>query len=108
LADADPRTLSTRSALVPLAAQIAPQAATLDDAGRLWLLDAATGDLVRVDGSTRSIRRGAARPGAALLTVAGGAPVLVDTDRRTATALDPSSGAARATVPLDLNPGERV
>src|SRR6266545_1129116 len=105
---ADARTLAVRTGPVPLAAQIVPEAATLDAAGRLWLVDTATGDLIWIEHGRRHSRRGATTPGAGLLALADGTPVLVDTVRRTAAALDPATGAVRHTTELDLRPGDRV
>src|SRR6266545_2998873 len=87
LTTADARTLAVRTGPVPLAAQIVPEAATLDAAGRLWLVDTATGDLIWIEHGRRHSRRGATTPGAAL---------------------DPATGAVRHTTELDLRPGDRV
>ena len=108
LAAADPHTLAARGGLVSLASQVDAAAATVDDSGRLWLLDTTTGNLIWLDGGTRHIRRGAVTPGAGLLTLADGAPVLVDTGRRTADLLDPATAETRQSTTLDLRPGERV
>jgi PKD domain-containing protein/List-Bact-rpt repeat protein len=105
---ADPRTLAPRSEPLPLAAQPAAQAATIDGAGRLWLLDGATGDLIWIDHGQRHTRRGASAPGAGTLVIAGGAPVLVDTSRRTAEVLDPDNGQTRRSIDLDLRPDDRI
>ncbi len=105
---ADPTTLANRAGPVPLATRTTAQAASVDAAGRLWLLDAATGDLVWVDGGRRRVRAGAATPGAGLLTFADGAPVIVDTRRHTAELLDPGSGEPRQTTQLDLRPDDRI
>ncbi len=108
LTSADPATLADRGAPIPLATEINPQAAALDDAGRLWVLDTGTGDLVWIDHGQRHSRRAVAAPGAGLLVLADGAPVVVDTGRRTATQLDPHDGSTRATVALDLRAGDRL
>src|SRR2546430_3728295 len=108
LTSADPKTLTNQGAPIPLAAQVSPQAAALDDAGRLWVLDAATGDLVWIDHGQRHSRRGVAQPGAGLLVLAGGAPVVVDTARRTAALLDPRDATAQTTVGLDLRADDRL
>src|SRR6266498_3777206 len=100
--------LDTQGGLVSLAVQIEAQAATVDEAGRLWVLDTATGDLIWLDRGTRHLRRAAASSGAGLLTLADGAPVLVDTARRTAARLDPKTGATRSVTVLDMRAGERV
>jgi uncharacterized repeat protein (TIGR02543 family) len=109
LTSADPVTLADRGAPVPLATTVSPQAAALDDAGRLWVLDADSGDLVWIDHKgQRHSRRGVAAPRAGLLVLADGAPVVVDTQRRTATQLDPGDGATRNVVNLDLRPGDQL
>lgn len=108
LMSADPKTLANRGPAVPLASQVNPQAAALDDAGRLWVLDPTTGDLVWIDHGQRHVRRGVTRPGAGLLVLAGGAPVVVDTANRTAALLDRESAATRTTVGLDLRPSDRI
>jgi hypothetical protein len=108
LASADPRTLATRGPAVPLAAQVSPEAAALDETGRLWVLDNSNGDLVWIDHGQRHARRGAARPGGGLLVLADGAPVVVDPVARTATVFDPGSGEPRTTIGLDLRAGDRV
>jgi PKD domain-containing protein/List-Bact-rpt repeat protein len=108
LAETDPRTLARRGQLVPLSARVDPQGSVLDDAGRLWVLDGETGDLVWLDHGQRHVRPAAATAGAGMLTLAGGTPVLVDTARRTATLIDPATGTAGRSVALDLRPGERV
>jgi hypothetical protein len=108
LAVTDPLTLANRGTLVSVATRVAPQAAAIDDTGRLWLLDQSSGDLIWITDGRRHTRRAAAAPGAGLLTLAGGAPVLVDAQARTATTLDPDTGAARHSVALDLRAGERI
>jgi len=108
LTTADVRTLAKLAGPMSLASRVGPQSATLDGAGRLWLLDAATGDLVWFDGSHRQVRSGAAAPGVGLLTQAGGVPVLVDLARRTAEVLDRGSGTTSHRTRLDLRPEDRV
>jgi hypothetical protein len=108
LTGADPRTLANQGRLLPLAAQVTPDAVTLDAAGRMWVLDATTGDLVWLQNGQRHVRRSATQPGAGMLTLAGGNPVLVDTARRTAAVLDPESAETRDVVGLDLRPGDKI
>ncbi len=108
LTSADPRTLAPRGGTVPLATQVSQQAAALDGAGRLWVLDTASGDLVWIDRGQRHSRRAVASPDAGLLVLADGAPVVVDTTRRTAALLDPADATARTTVNLDVRPNDRI
>jgi List-Bact-rpt repeat protein/PKD domain-containing protein len=107
LASADPKTLLAKGPTVPLAAQISPRAAALDDAGRLWVLDTATGDLVWVEHGTRHTRRNVAHPGG-LLVLADGVPVVVDPATRSALVLDPQTAATRTAFGLDLRAGDHV
>lgn len=108
LTGADPKTLANQGQLLPLAAQVTPEAVTLDGAGRMWVLDATTGDLIWLQDGQRHVRRSVTQPGAGMLTLAGGAPVLVDTQKRTAAILDPESAETRDIVSLDLRPGDRI
>ena len=108
LTSTDARTLTQRGATVSLAAQVTPEATTLDGAGRLWVLDNGTGDLIWIDqDGRRHVRRNATQPGGNLLVVADGAPVIVDTHDRTAIPLDPGSGNPRRHVALDLRADDR-
>jgi hypothetical protein len=104
----DPNTLANRSAPVPLAVRPSPQATALDADGRLWLLDSTTGDLVWMFRGQRHVRNGAATPGAGLLALAAGSPVVVDIQRKTADLLDRTTGATRHTTQLDLRPEDNV
>ncbi len=108
LVDTDPKTLAARRGPVLLAAQVTDQAAAIDDTGRLWVVDNTTGDLVWIAKGQHRTRRAATARGAGLLTIADGGPVLVDTSRRTATTVDPTSGATTHTIELDLRPDDRV
>ena len=108
LAATDPQTLAATGGTVSLATRVDSGAAVVDGHGRLWVLDAATGDLIWLDGGKRGLRRGAVTPGGGLLALAGDTPVLVDTAARRADLLDRASAKVRASVPLDLRPGEPV
>src|SRR5262249_29602036 len=108
LRSVDPRTLAPRGTPVSLATQISGQGAALDDAGRLWVLDTATGDLVWVEHGHRHTRRGVASPGAGRLVLAGGAPVVVDAARRSALLIDTDDGSTRASMALDLRGTDEV
>lgn len=108
LTTADPHTLSTTGAQLSLAAQLSTGAATLDDAGRLWLVDGATGDLTRVAAGTTSVHRGVAAPGKDLLALVNGKPVVVDTAGRKAVSVDPSDGSPTGTLNLDLRPTDTI
>ncbi|MDT3442478.1 PKD domain-containing protein [Pseudofrankia sp. BMG5.37] len=73
----DPRTLRVR-ATVAVHATIRDGAVLADGAGRLWIVDAATGDLLRVDGDGRQARVGAVDPQWTRLISVSGRPVAVD------------------------------
>jgi hypothetical protein len=106
LTAADPRTLVTQGPPLSLTTRVSPQAASLDGGGRLWVLDPDSGDLVWLrDGQRHSRHVGT---GTAQLAIADGAPVLVDTEHRTATSFDPASGAPRRTFPLDLRADDKI
>jgi hypothetical protein len=108
LAEVDPRTLAGRGEPVSLAADIGPQAAAVDGAGRLWLLDTRRGDLDWINDGRRHTRRQVMTPGSGVLTLANGQPVLVDSVSDTAVTLDPDSGAERHRTRLALRPGEDI
>src|SRR6266542_4545009 len=57
LTSADPLTLATRTAPVPLATPVTGESAVLDEAGRLWVLDGASGSLVWIDHGPRPADR---------------------------------------------------
>jgi hypothetical protein len=103
----DSRTLQPLGQTMSLAGQITSQTAVLDDAGRLWVLDPSTGELVWTDHGRRRSRATGTGSGA-LLTLANGAPVIVDMARRTATTIDPGSGASRRSVSVDLRSDDHV
>jgi len=107
LTSADPLTLATRTAPVPLATPVTGESAVLDEAGRLWVLDGASGSLVWIDHGQRHIRQGLAGPGG-ILVLAGSAPVVVDLARHVALTLDPESADTRRTTELDLRSADRV
>ncbi|OLB79172.1 MAG: hypothetical protein AUI14_11180 [Actinobacteria bacterium 13_2_20CM_2_71_6] len=83
----------------------------LDGAGRLWVLDAATGDLVWIDHgerATRRTRQNAATAGAGQLVLADGAPVVIDTARRRAVLFDGRTGEPGASLGLDLRADDQL
>lgn len=108
LTQTDPRTLAGRSGPWLLAAQVGAQAATVDDDGRLWVLDTTTGDLTWIKDRQRHTRRGAIRPGPGRLVLAGGSPVLIDIQGRTAATLNPDTGGAEKTTELDLRANDTL
>uniref|UniRef100_UPI002AD47AB9 PKD domain-containing protein n=1 Tax=Frankia sp. Cr2 TaxID=3073932 RepID=UPI002AD47AB9 len=88
---ADPLTLQVR-AQQSLAARVSAGAAQVDGAGRLWLVDANTGDLIWLDGAGRHTRRGAVDPARATLVRSGDTVVIVDVVARTARPLRADGG----------------
>ncbi|ALG11440.1 hypothetical protein AOZ06_35330 [Kibdelosporangium phytohabitans] len=107
--NADPRTGRALSDAKSLAAQIAPGTTGIDDGGRLWISDNATGDVRMIsDDSEAEQIKGVSRPGRSLLTITKGRPVVVDVAARKATVLDPLIRATSTTIDLDLRNGEEV
>jgi PKD domain-containing protein/List-Bact-rpt repeat protein len=108
LAEADPRTLAGHGGPVSMAARLGDQSASIDDRGRLWVLDSETGNLERVKNGQRYTVPRVAAPGGSLLALAGGAPVVVDPGSRTAVLLDPDTGAEVHRTTLDLRADDRI
>jgi hypothetical protein len=102
LALADAQTLAQQGNPRPVSAG----SAVLDDTGRLWTLDPATGDVTGYEDGQARVRAHVAGSGA--LVLAGGAPVVVDDRDGTATVLDPGSGAVGRGVALGTRTGERI
>ncbi|MEV4311261.1 PKD domain-containing protein [Actinocrispum sp. NPDC049592] len=107
LAPADPVTLTPRGAPQPLAAQIGADGSVVDANGHLWVFDDRTGDLVWFDGGRQS-RGHAGTPGKTQLTVANGAPALMDVPGRQVSFLDPSTGEVDRSAQPDLRPDDVV
>ncbi|HEX2298215.1 MAG TPA: hypothetical protein VHH34_06820, partial [Pseudonocardiaceae bacterium] len=104
LTHTDPTTLTTHGGIQRLAVQPGEQTATLDNAGRLWILDTTTGNLTWItDGESRT-RPQALQTGRGTLVLAGNAPVLIDMPRRAATTLDPETGDNTNTTQLNVHP----
>jgi hypothetical protein len=108
LTTADPHTLAPTGPPVSLAAQLSADTATVDDAGRLWVIDNSTGDLTRVSGAQRDTHRGVARPGRSMLTLVDGNPVVVDTVDRKAITVRGDTGDVAASLDLDLRPTDTI
>jgi hypothetical protein len=108
LAVVDPRTLARRGDLFSVGADLDAGAATVDDAGRLWLIDHTTGDLTRIAAGSRAIYRGVTSPGRSVLSVADGNPVIVNTDDRKAVTVDATTGKLVGTFDMDLRQGDTV
>ncbi len=89
-------------------AQVSTQAAVLDDADRLWVLDTATGDLTWIKDGQPNTRRQASHPSQGMLVLAGGSPVLVDVPSRTAATLNPKTGNTEHTTQLEVRPDDPV
>jgi hypothetical protein len=108
LATADPRTLARQGELQTFSTDLTPGAAAVDDAGRLWLIDNATGELIWVDGQHRGSHRNATSPGHSVLTIANGDPVIVNIDARKATTVDAATGTPRESFDLGLRSSDQV
>src|SRR4051794_20866836 len=108
LTEADPQTLMARGNPVSMAARLAGQSATIDDGGRLWILDGETGNLQWIKDGQRHSQDRLAAPGTGLLTLADGKPVVVDQARRTAVLLDPATGGVVQRTALDLRSDDKI
>jgi hypothetical protein len=106
VAPVDPRTMRSSGDRTRLADRLEPDSAVVDDRGRLWAIDAATGDLVWLADGERRSRAAAAKNGR--LTVTAGRPALVDPGRGTAELLHPGTGVVADTVRPDLGAGDVV
>jgi hypothetical protein len=107
LAAVDPETGVRQGDPVSLATRPTTGGTAIDDAGRLWLIDNATGDLTRVAGHDSVTFRAIAARGNNVITIANDQPVIVNTDTRTATIVSPA-GTTRGTFNLDLRSGDGV
>ncbi|MCE7011220.1 PKD domain-containing protein [Kibdelosporangium philippinense] len=107
LVDTDPRTIARKGREQTLAAQVGDGTATLDEAGRLWVLENSTGLLTRFDGQERTNTK-ITDPGENVVTVAAGGPVVVNVKGRKVITVDPVTGAADRTINLDLRADDTV
>ena len=91
----NPISLKTEGSAVKLAEEVRPDSALVDSAGRLWVIDAGSGDLAWTDGVTHR-REGAVPRGEGALLASGHSIVVVggsgaqwlDSDGKTATRVD--------------------
>jgi hypothetical protein len=91
-----------------LSAQLAANTAAVDDSGRLWIIDNATGDLTRVAGARRTREPQVTEPGNSILALVDGGPVVVNTKQRKAITINPATGKAGRSLDLDLRPDDSV
>jgi hypothetical protein len=108
LANTDPRSLARRGDLVPLASELTTGSAVVDEVGTLWAIDKRTGDLTYVVNGQRTKREDVAQPGASMLAIANGNPVVVDVTARKTIKIDRSNGSIGGTIDLDLRPTDTV
>jgi hypothetical protein len=108
MASADPRTLDRRSDPAPVAERLADGTAAMDDGGKLWMVDRGTGDLASYVDGRKSTRNTVTKSGNSVVTVANGRPVVINPDTREAVAIDPGTGDADRTFPLELREGDQV
>jgi hypothetical protein len=106
LATVDPGNLGRRGELFSLGVTLGAGAAEIDDAGRLWIADDATGDLIRVEGGTRTIHRGLVPRGRNILTLVDGQPVVVNTDSHKAVVVDPATGDVSSAFDMNVDRDE--
>ncbi len=108
VATADPKTLARQGDLGTLTTQPTPGSTAVDDAGRLWLIDNATGELIRLDHQKRSSTRNVTTPGTSVMTVANGRPVVINTSTRQAVPVDPDTGAPGTPFDLGVRSDDKV
>lgn len=108
LASSDPRTLAGRGQPMALSTRLTNGTATVDDAGRLWIVDNATGDLSWISGGKRSTHRQLTRAGQNVITIANGDPVVVNRADRKVVTVDPDTGDVRGTIDVDLRPDDTI
>ena len=108
LTHTNPTTLTTHGGPQRLADQPDRQAATLDDTGRLWILDTTTGDLTWINDGESHTRRQDLQPGPGTLVLADNAPVLINIPGRTATTLNPETVNTENTTQLDVHPDDTI
>lgn len=101
---ADPASLAVRGRQ-SLAARVGPDGGVVDTDGRLWLIDAITGNLVWLDGTARHDRRAVAEPARTRLVLAGGHPAIVELAERRITPVSAGGRLERPTC-LDIVPGD--
>ncbi len=108
LATTDPKNLTRRGDLMTLASEMSARSATVDESGRLWTVDAKTGDLSHVtDG--RPIRRpGVAQPGQSVVVISDGTPVVADLAGRKLIPVDPLTARPGTPITLDLRSSDTV
>jgi hypothetical protein len=104
---AEPKTGRALSAPINLPAQIQPNTTGIDDAGRLWIIDNATGDLTWVDGD-KPANAHVAQPGRSILAIANGKPVVIDTTGRRAVTFDSASKQVSQSIDIGLRAGEAI
>jgi hypothetical protein len=107
---ASPSSLTAIGTEQSAAASITSADTTVDQDGRLWILDQHSGDLSWFTGGTRHVRPRAIAPGtAAALTAADGQPVIVLPGQRIAQLLNPGTGTVQQTIRVPwLLPGDAI
>jgi hypothetical protein len=108
VATTDSRTLTRQGELDTLSTQLTPGSAAVDDAGRLWMIDNTTGELLWIDHRTRGSARNVTAPGNSVVTIANGKPVIVNAGTRQATPVDPESGEPQASFDLGVRSDDSV
>jgi hypothetical protein len=106
VAQADPTTLARRGDPMSLAAQLSAGTATLDQDGRLWVVDNSTGDLISIQRGERTQTRGVTAAAGNVITMAGTTPVIVNAADRKVVVVDPETSATTGTIDLDLRPDD--
>ncbi|CAM4283637.1 PASTA domain-containing protein [Kibdelosporangium persicum] len=106
--NADPRTGRALSEPKSLAPQLAPGTTGIDNDGRLWISDNATGDVRVVADDESDVVEKVTGPGRSMLTIVNGRPVVVDVAARRANVLNPVTRSVENTIDLDLRENEEI
>jgi hypothetical protein len=107
VARADPTTLAPMGGQLSLSAARGTGVPVVDRRGTLWLIDTASGDLIRMQDTPQRTAAAVAHGTRSRLVLVQGEPVVVDPAGRTAVRIDPDSGSATGdTGCLDVDPSD--
>ncbi|MFJ5984584.1 PKD domain-containing protein [Lentzea sp. NPDC092896] len=106
VASADARTLAPQGEPLILAESLKPDSVFVDGGGRLWAIDAGSGELVWLAAGER--RRSSVSFGNGHLAITEGRPAVVDTARGTVDLIDPGTGAVTRSLRVPLHENDVV
>jgi hypothetical protein len=107
VARADPATLAPMGGQLSLSAARGTGVPVVDRQGTLWLIDTASGDLIRMQDTPQRTEASVAHGIRSRLVLVQGEPVVVDPASRTAVRIDPDSGTPTGDIGcLDVDPSD--